>query len=236
MLVGGARDAPERQRTLRATIDWSYDLLTSEERSAFAHMAVFAGGATVTAAETVTGASLDTLDSLVAKQLLARHDERLLMLETVREYALERLAEDPDGDGPGSPRDLVRDSLAGDTPSRRGRPGRGWPGSTPSSRTPAALSWALEQGAELALQLVGELATTGGTRISPKMLFAGSMLRWTPPWEATPSSLACEPARCSTEVASRMVRRSDKPYRDDLQASLSVYRSLRGRKPGSLPA
>ena len=47
VLVGGARDAPKRQRTLRATIDWSYDLLTSHERSAFARMAVFAGGATV---------------------------------------------------------------------------------------------------------------------------------------------------------------------------------------------
>ena len=105
VLVGGARDAPERQRTLRATIDWSYRLLTPEERSAFAHMAVFAGGATVTAAETVTGASLDTLDSLVAKQLLARRDERLLMLETVREYALERLAEDPN-------RDAVQERLA----------------------------------------------------------------------------------------------------------------------------
>jgi tetratricopeptide (TPR) repeat protein len=98
VLVGGARDAPKRQRTLRATIDWSYNLLTSKERRAFAHMAVFAGGATVAAAEAITGASLDMLDSLVAKQLVAHRDERLVMLETVREYALERLAEDPDAD------------------------------------------------------------------------------------------------------------------------------------------
>ena len=105
MLVGGARDAPERQRTLRATIDWSYDLLTSQERSAFARMAVFAGGATVPAAEAVTGASLDTLDSLVAKQLLVRRDERLLMLETVREYA-------PSGSPRIPTRDAVEERLA----------------------------------------------------------------------------------------------------------------------------
>ncbi len=98
VLVAGARDAPERQRTLRATIDWSCRLLTGPERQAFAYMAVFPGGATVAAAEEVTGASLDTLDSLVAKHLLERRENRLVMLETIREYALEQLAADPDAD------------------------------------------------------------------------------------------------------------------------------------------
>jgi predicted ATPase/DNA-binding SARP family transcriptional activator len=96
VLAGGPRDAPERQRTMRATIDWSFRLLTDLERHAFARMAVFVGGATVHAAETVTGSSLDTLDSLVGKQLLVRRDGRMHMLATVREYALERLAADPD--------------------------------------------------------------------------------------------------------------------------------------------
>jgi len=91
----GARDAPERHRTLRAAIDWSYALRTATERDAFTQLAVFAGGASVAAAECVTGASLDTLDSLVAKQLLVRRGERLAMLETMREYALERLSEHP---------------------------------------------------------------------------------------------------------------------------------------------
>ena len=100
----GARDAPERHRTLRAAIDWSFGLLTATERDAFTHLAVFAG-ATVQAAECVTGASLDTLDSLIAKQLLLRRGERLTMLETVREYALERLAEHPG-------REAVRTRLA----------------------------------------------------------------------------------------------------------------------------
>jgi len=117
LLTGGARDAPARQRTLRATVDWSHKLLTTDERRTFAMMAVFAGGATVTAAETVTGAALDTLDSLVAKQLLRRGAQRLHMLETVHEYALERLAEQPAGDGAWRRlaewcRDLAREALA----------------------------------------------------------------------------------------------------------------------------
>jgi predicted ATPase/DNA-binding SARP family transcriptional activator len=92
VLTGGARDAPERQQTLRATIDWSYELLDAAEREAFARFAVFAGGATVAAAEAITGAGLDTLQSLADKQLLRRRGQRLTMLALVREYALERLA------------------------------------------------------------------------------------------------------------------------------------------------
>ncbi len=95
LLVGGARDAPERQRTLRATIDWSVRLLTEPERSALWYLAVFAAGATIDAVERVTGASLDTLDALVAKHLVARRGDRLAMLDTVRDYALEQLAADP---------------------------------------------------------------------------------------------------------------------------------------------
>ena len=94
---------PARQRTLRATIDWSHDLLDDDEKACFARFGVFAGGATVEAAEAVTGADLDTLDRLVAKSLLvrrARPDQptRLLMLETVRAYAAERFAARPDGE------------------------------------------------------------------------------------------------------------------------------------------
>ena len=101
-LGAGSRDAPARQQTLRATIDWSHDLLSDDERACFARFAVFAGGATVEAAETVTGAEIDTLNRLVAKSLLVRrHEEhgptRLGMLETVRAYAGERFAALPDG-------------------------------------------------------------------------------------------------------------------------------------------
>jgi predicted ATPase len=91
LLTGGARDLPERQRTLRATIEWSYDLLTDEERQLFARMAVFRGGCTLEAAEAVTAASLDKLQSLVDKSLVRHRDNRFAMLETIREYAAERL-------------------------------------------------------------------------------------------------------------------------------------------------
>jgi len=94
LLTGGARDIPERQRTLRATIEWSYELLTDEEKRLFARLAVFTGGCTLDAAEEVCEADLDTLQSLVEKSLLRFTDERYWMLETIREYALDRLATD----------------------------------------------------------------------------------------------------------------------------------------------
>ena len=72
VLAEGPRDAPDRQRTLRATIDWSHRLLSSEEARAFARFAVFAGGATFEAAQAVTAAELDALQGLVDKQLLRR--------------------------------------------------------------------------------------------------------------------------------------------------------------------
>jgi len=98
LLTGGARDAPERQRTLRATIEWSYDLLTDEERSLFARLSVFRGGCTLEAAEEVVGGSLDVLQSLVDKSLLRHAEERFWMLETIREYSAERLDIQGDGD------------------------------------------------------------------------------------------------------------------------------------------
>jgi predicted ATPase/DNA-binding SARP family transcriptional activator len=97
-LTGGPRDAPERQRTLRATVDWSHDLLSAEEQALFARLAVFSGGCTLAAAETVCEADLDTLQSLVEKSLVRRERERYLMLETIHEYALEQLGEDTQAD------------------------------------------------------------------------------------------------------------------------------------------
>jgi len=94
LLTGGARDAPERQRTLRATIEWSYELLSEEEQRLFARLSVFAGGCTIGAAEEIAEADLDVLHSLVDKSLLRRTDERFWQLETIREYAVERLEAD----------------------------------------------------------------------------------------------------------------------------------------------
>jgi predicted ATPase/class 3 adenylate cyclase len=90
-LFKGGRDADPRQQTLRATIDWSYDLLSKHEQLLFARLSVFAGGATLDAAEQVCAADLETLQSLVEKSLLRHTNDRVWMLETIREYARERL-------------------------------------------------------------------------------------------------------------------------------------------------
>jgi tetratricopeptide (TPR) repeat protein len=105
-LTGGARDLPARQRTLRATIDWSYDLLDDDERTVFRRLSVFAGGFTMEAAGAVAllpsnhspsrSSVLDTLESLIDQNLIqvseVRGAPRFTMLETIREYALERLS------------------------------------------------------------------------------------------------------------------------------------------------
>jgi predicted ATPase len=97
MLTRGARDLPARQRTLRSAIQWSYDLLEDEEKYTFRWLAAFIGGFTLEAARIVIGpsASLDVLESLVGKSLVRQTEmdgaPRLSMLETIREFGLEKL-------------------------------------------------------------------------------------------------------------------------------------------------
>jgi predicted ATPase/DNA-binding CsgD family transcriptional regulator len=103
LLTGGPRDAPIRQQTLRDTIAWSYDLLTEPEQRLFRRLAVFAGGCTLETAEAIGDAAadlgiavLDGITSLVDKSLLSQSpgpdgQPRFEMLETVREFGLERL-------------------------------------------------------------------------------------------------------------------------------------------------
>jgi predicted ATPase/DNA-binding SARP family transcriptional activator/tetratricopeptide (TPR) repeat protein len=98
VLGAGRRTALTRQQTLRATIDWSHDLLTGEERVVFRRLAVFAGGFTLEAAEEVCAGGaiarrrvVDVLARLVEKSLVVAEGERFRLLDTVRQYAAERL-------------------------------------------------------------------------------------------------------------------------------------------------
>jgi ATP/maltotriose-dependent transcriptional regulator MalT len=105
LLKGGGLDLPARQRTLRSTLQWSHDLLDEHEQRMLRRLSVFAGGCTLHAAEVVSGATgdlpaevLELAASLVDKNLLRQvegtgGEPRLFMLETIWEYALERLAE-----------------------------------------------------------------------------------------------------------------------------------------------
>ncbi len=91
ILTSGLRDAPDRQRTLRGTIDWSFELLDAPRQVLFWRLAVFVGGFTLDAAESVGRATVDTLGSLVDSSLIRSQDGRYHMLDTVREYALAQL-------------------------------------------------------------------------------------------------------------------------------------------------
>ncbi len=107
LLRGGPRDAPERHQSLQAAISWSYELLTPDEQRLFRRLAVFRGGFALESAEAVCGDGVDILDglsSLIDKSLLRRvaglgETARFLMLETIREYGIERLAAEGELDG-----------------------------------------------------------------------------------------------------------------------------------------
>jgi predicted ATPase len=97
-LLKAGRDADPRQATLRATIEWSYDLLSEDEQRLLRALSVFAGGCTLETAEEICGADLDSLQSLVEKSLLRFTEERYWMLETIREYAEGRLEQAGEGE------------------------------------------------------------------------------------------------------------------------------------------
>jgi predicted ATPase len=169
LLTGGPRDAPQRQRTLRATIDWSYELLTHDEQQLFSRLAVFAGGWTLPAAAAICGAGIDAMQALVDRSLVRADGGRYWLPQTVREYALERFERTTEYDA-------VHQAHARwfvELVEHEGLAPPGWP-HRPSQRAVAAegenfriaLAWASAAGrfetmARLAAPLVGVWVVTG---------------------------------------------------------------------------
>jgi predicted ATPase/class 3 adenylate cyclase len=165
VLTGGARDLPERQRTLRATIAWSYDLLDDEEKRLFRRFAVFARGATLEAVEAIGGGSLDRVESLVDKSLLVQEDAggeaRFSMLETLREFAAFELEKSGEA-GAVRARHAEHFLALAEKGSEDFARLRHWLArfEAEHDNLRAAIAWALERkDAELALRLVGAVAT-----------------------------------------------------------------------------
>jgi predicted ATPase/DNA-binding CsgD family transcriptional regulator len=173
VLVGGVQDLPSRQQTLRGTIAWSYDLLERVEQTLFMRLAVFVGGCTIEAAEAVChpdpGMKRDVLDgvaSLVDKSLLKQETQadgqpRLLMLETIREYALECLVASGEAEAVRRQHAIFFLRLAEEAePKIRGAEYSPWRTrlEVELNNLRAALHWTLEsQEAEMGLQLAGAL-------------------------------------------------------------------------------
>jgi predicted ATPase/class 3 adenylate cyclase len=174
LLTGGARDLPERQRTLRATLEWSHALLEWDERALFGRLSVFAGGRTLEAIEAVCDAEgdlsvevLDGVESLVDKSLLRQEEgvggePRFVMLETIHEYAREKLEESGEAEAVRRAHAEFFLALAEEAePELWGPEDVEWLERLEAEHDNmrAALSWALEreEDAELVLRLAGAL-------------------------------------------------------------------------------
>ncbi len=161
-LLGGGRDADPRQRTLRATIEWSHDLLTGDEKELFARLAVFAGGCTLEAAEHVCDADLNVLQSLVDKSLLRHTGDRFWMLETIREFAAERCGATAGSQTVRSAHAEYFASLAerADPHIQYGADQREWTDRIAAEydNIRAAVGVGLDEAPEIALRIVGSLA------------------------------------------------------------------------------
>ena len=202
LLTGGARDLPERQRTLRSTLDWSFDLLSGGEQALFARLGVFAGTFDLPAAEAVCAAAgpavpgraghvMDTLGSLVDSSLVQPQvrdgEPRFGLLETIREYALERLRDGADWREahdrhaayfralaePAQPSCKVPDSW------------RGWTGSRPSTATsaPRCPGWRNSTSSSGQYSCHGRHGGSGGCAATPR--------NSPPTWTSWPRANTC---------------------------------------------
>jgi predicted ATPase/DNA-binding SARP family transcriptional activator len=172
LLTGGARDLPERQQTLRATLEWSHALLDPAEQRLFTRLGVFAGGFRLEAAEEICAADLEAVAALLDKSLLVERHEgdtsRFSMLETVRDFALEQLEAQGEADELRERHAAFFLALAEEAAPevRAGRDPR-WLGllEREHDNLRAALGFALERGEmELALRLAASLVRFWNSR------------------------------------------------------------------------
>ena len=248
ILTGGARDLPARQQTLRGAIAWSHDLLTEPEQRLFRRLAAFVGGCTFEAAEAVADTRqdlgvdvIDGLDSLVNKSLLQLTDPpsgeaRLTMMETVREYSLERLA--------GSAEEAVvrkahaayflvlAEEAAG---GMEGPDQRTWLERLDADRDNlrAAADWLLRDGnADWGLRLASALLRYWEAR----EMFAEGRARLKA-MLALPGAQAPSPARAKAVFAAGILTAAQRDYRAQLplfDESLQIYRELGDTKGAAI--
>jgi predicted ATPase len=194
LLTGGARDLPERQRTLRATIEWSFALLEEGEQVLFGRLAVFSGGRTLEAIEVICDPEGDLpldafegISSLLDKSLLRQEEgpneePRFVMLETVHEFAREKLGQSGEAEEIKWVHAEYFLTLAEEAyPQLKGANQLEWLDRLEAEHDNlrAALTWALErQEADVALRL-GELCGCSGSyEATPARAEAGSKRRW----------------------------------------------------------
>jgi tetratricopeptide (TPR) repeat protein len=172
-LIGGARDAPARQQTMRATIAWSYELLTAVEKSLFRRLAVFAGGCTLAALDALGNVdgtppidNLEGVASLIDKSLLLQQadvggEQRFMLLRVIRDYALERLIESGEAEAMRSHFAAYFLALAEEAePQLTGAEQQAWLErlAAEHDNLRAALAWCMgEDGGEIGLRLAGAL-------------------------------------------------------------------------------
>lgn len=228
LLTGGARDAPERQRTLRATIEWSYDLLDASGRMLFARLAVFVGSFPLAAAEEVCDADLDGIAALVDLSLLKPIGaDRFLMLQTIREYALEKLAGSGDAEDLQCRHAALFAALAEQGYKHRFHAEAEWSArlETDHDDLRAALDWLAANDAERALPLAGALGWFWFTHghLSEGRARLGDAL--------TRSALTGAPrARALTASGALTARHGDmQAGRSQLDEAIALWRALSDR-------
>ncbi len=214
LLVGGAQDLPLRQQTLRATLAWSYGLLSQDEKTLFRRLAVFVRGCTLEAAEAVCTAQgdleidvLEAVAGLVDKSLLrpetqADGQPRLLMLETIREYALERLTESEETEAIGRRHAHYFLALAEQSqPELRGPKQTAWLERLEQEHDNlrAALEWALEDTADEQATERRELALRLSAALEPFWVMRGH-------YREARAFLERVLAGCETESASLCIK------------------------------